>query len=1690
MSASRSARRRPQTSTTARRRLQVEALEDRRLLAIAVAENLLVNLDARDPSAGSASWTNTGSLVGNFAAVGTPQVVTRGPNSNVAVSFNEQGANTDAYRGPNAPLGIASTGATRSIEVWAFNPTIDPEETLVSIARRGGPDGSNMSFNYGNNGTYGAAGQWGGGPDMGWGNNGANTPAANQWHHLVITYDGNVTSVYADGALLNREIQGALPTAQGVPILIAAQATDAAGNIAFGGTMGRLSIGNVRIHNGVLTPDQVVQNYNSDAVRYGKPVLVSQGAPAPIHRYSFTTDGNDSIGGANATLFNGASIVNGELVLTNTLSSNDANGQYATLPISNTIARTNTLTFESWFTLTDTPNWQRLFDFGYDTNRYIFVSPTTGLGGGEMAFELKDEPAIAGVQRLTDARVEANLETHIAAVIDVAANQARFYVNGRLVGIDMDLQGFSPLGLGATANNYLGRSFFNDPYLRGRINEFRVYDSALTSEQVLASYANGPNVLNSGPTAANDTFYSTSEDAALNVNNSSPAITSYNVPLGTIGNQAFGGSLGLDFDVTQQVYVDQLGVFDSGSNGLVANLTARLYNRATQTQIASLTFTPADPGTISGGSRFKRLSTPIILPAGFQGTIVAEGYTAGEPNGNSMGAAPVWTTAGGGAINFVGVGRNGNAGSFPTNLDGGPANRYAAGTFTFSTSPPLLLANDTDPNGNGLQSVAAFAYPVINADFNNNQTPANMLLNRNTGTVPPTWAVVQNGQMELTQAANNLYGTAVINKPNPSEQLQSIDATFNLFISQPGNGADGVNFVYGPMNDNAVFGENFAGFPGLQVQFDTYENNGTQSAFAIKYNDVDVVRMLVNDDVLETESYVPVSITVNAAGQLTLMHNGNTIFSNLQIPGWAPQSNWRFGMGARTGGATQRAYVDDLNISGVNGGNQTVSVIDANFDDNQQPSNIIFNRAPAIPAVVQNQRLELTQAANSLQGTAIISKPDSNQLLPGFFSTFDMLIGNPAGNGADGVAFVYGDLPDSALFGENYGGAGLQIQFDTYDNGGGEAPAFKLVYNNVLVKRVNVTDAVLETNVFTPVSINVTPNGVVTLHHDNNLIFSTQITNWNPQSNWRFAIGSRTGGSNERAYIDNLSITGLVNYAQTNVGANVTVNADGSFTYDPLSSAFLNTLSQGQVFSDSFDYTVSDGVALSTATATVNVIGVNDPVFNASAGGPYTIAEGETLNLSASVMDVDANDTHTFSWDLDGDGQYDDASGGPNIAVPWSTLISMTNPITDQVVGQVIRVRASDGLSTTDAQTTLTVTNAPPTVSFVDPPVKALLGTTVDFELEALDPAPADQSANFTYVVNWGDGSAPQTFANRPSSTVVSHAYANPSPGAGYTVTVTATDKDGGTSAPPTSHVIEISQSFEEDGIGYFAGTNRSERIILQSSGNGVQVKIGREILATFIGVYEIQVFANGGSDQIVVSGKIPVNFVLNGGEGNDYIAGGIYDDILRGDGGNDRLLGGNGDDLLEGGDGNDRLSGGNGNDMLYGGAGRDQIYGDNGDDQLFGDEGNDRLVGGNGSDLLRGGDGNDQLDGGNDADVLDGGDGSDKLYGRNGADVLIGGLGFDTLYGGSGEDLMIGGVVFDDTDEGLYFLLSDWLANSFDENITTYRDQFLSAVDDDGVGDTLYGERDADWFLLFAKDLVRIPTSQDELTDVLNDMP
>ncbi|WP_370212764.1 Hint domain-containing protein [Roseovarius sp.] len=79
------------------------------------------------------------------------------------------------------------------------------------------------------------------------------------------------------------------------------------------------------------------------------------------------------------------------------------------------------------------------------------------------------------------------------------------------------------------------------------------------------------------------------------------------------------------------------------------------------------------------------------------------------------------------------------------------------------------------------------------------------------------------------------------------------------------------------------------------------------------------------------------------------------------------------------------------------------------------------------------------------------------------------------------------------------------------------------------------------------------------------------------------------------------------------------------------------------------------------------------------------------------------------------------------------------------------------------------------------------------------------------------------------------------------------------------------------------------------------------------------------------------------------------------------------GDDKIDGGDGNDFLAGQGGDDVITGGAGNDTIQGGTGSDTITGGAGDDRLEGGDGSDLFHlSSAGNDTVIGGEDADGKD----------------------------------------------------------------------------------------------------------------------
>jgi len=171
-------------------------------------------------------------------------------------------------------------------------------------------------------------------------------------------------------------------------------------------------------------------------------------------------------------------------------------------------------------------------------------------------------------------------------------------------------------------------------------------------------------------------------------------ITVYQVPHGTSGNQTYTGSLGMDFVVIEPILVTELGVFDSEGDGFNGNLTAYLWSRDDRGTpgnfdddvglqlLASVGFSSASPGTLEGGSRFKPLAESITLNPGHY-TISASGFNASDQNGNlGIGGAGDWGSDDAqGALQFTGRGRYGGAGAFPANVDGGPVDRYAAGTF-------------------------------------------------------------------------------------------------------------------------------------------------------------------------------------------------------------------------------------------------------------------------------------------------------------------------------------------------------------------------------------------------------------------------------------------------------------------------------------------------------------------------------------------------------------------------------------------------------------------------------------------------------------------------------------------------------------------------------------------------------------------------------------------------------------------------------------------------------------------------------------------------------------------------------------------------------------------------------------------------------------------------------------------------
>jgi hypothetical protein len=216
-----------------------------------------------------------------------------------------------------------------------------------------------------------------------------------------------------------------------------------------------------------------------------------------VHRWSFDRDATDSAGDADGILKEGAKVSDGFLEL-------DGEGAFVELPIGGTIAGLKSATIEGWINWKEYLDpWARIFDFGRGPMASMYVTPRNGRAEqGSQAdtprFVITDSGFENEEQINAPDRFPIDRETHVAVTIDGEKGVARLYVDGKLVATKEGIR-LKPSDLGNTPNNWLGASQYEDtdPFFYGTISEFRIYDTALSDDEISKSFERGPDKLES-----------------------------------------------------------------------------------------------------------------------------------------------------------------------------------------------------------------------------------------------------------------------------------------------------------------------------------------------------------------------------------------------------------------------------------------------------------------------------------------------------------------------------------------------------------------------------------------------------------------------------------------------------------------------------------------------------------------------------------------------------------------------------------------------------------------------------------------------------------------------------------------------------------------------------------------------------------------------------------------------------------------------------------------------------------------------------------------------------------------------------------------------------------------------------------------------------------------------------------------
>jgi hypothetical protein len=144
------------------------------------------------------------------------------------------------------------------------------------------------------------------------------------------------------------------------------------------------------------------------------------------------------------------------------------------------------ITISAWVYSSGGSNWNRILDFGNDTNNYMFLCVNPGSVNRQVRFAVK----VAGNEQSVSSAAEAlpdNTWVHVAATL--TGTTGRIYINGELAGTNTSMT-LDPVSYGPSVNNWIARSQWGagDGYFNGMLDDLKIYNYARTTEQIAQDY--------------------------------------------------------------------------------------------------------------------------------------------------------------------------------------------------------------------------------------------------------------------------------------------------------------------------------------------------------------------------------------------------------------------------------------------------------------------------------------------------------------------------------------------------------------------------------------------------------------------------------------------------------------------------------------------------------------------------------------------------------------------------------------------------------------------------------------------------------------------------------------------------------------------------------------------------------------------------------------------------------------------------------------------------------------------------------------------------------------------------------------------------------------------------------------------------------------------------------------------------